>query len=154
MSTVTSVSAFLAGFSLAAVVVIADAPEHFRWAGVAVLALTIASVVLIVVAQASRLGAYYYERYKDAARSREYREKWRTRIWALYHAGIIALLAGLGAALVPRDGVGGQQGLRWLAACVAGVTAIGEVLVAIKPRAKRAAKWIGSRSPVSLRRGG
>jgi hypothetical protein len=57
MSTVTNVSGFLAGFSLAAVVVIADAPEHFRWPGLAVLALTIASVVLIVVAQASRRGA-------------------------------------------------------------------------------------------------
>ena len=33
MTTVTSVSGFLAGFSLASVVVIADAPEHFRWSG-------------------------------------------------------------------------------------------------------------------------
>ena len=35
MSPVTSVSAFLAGFSLASVVVIADGPEHFRWPGAA-----------------------------------------------------------------------------------------------------------------------
>jgi hypothetical protein len=30
MGTVTNVSAFLAGFSLASVVVIADGPDHFR----------------------------------------------------------------------------------------------------------------------------
>ena len=54
MSTVTSVSGFLAGFSLAAVVVIADDAGDFRWPGAAAPALTIASVVLIAAAQASR----------------------------------------------------------------------------------------------------
>ncbi len=116
MSTVTSVSAFLAGFSLAAVVVIANTPDSFRWPGVAVLALTIASVVLVAAAQGSRNGAYYYE---------EFRWHWRNVIWVAYHGGIVALLAGLGAALVPvegvagKPGVGGQQGLRLAAACVA-----------------------------------
>jgi hypothetical protein len=89
MSTVTSVAAFLAGFSLASVVVIADGPEHFRWPGVAALALTIASVVLILAAQGSRRGAYYYERSTEG---------WRRLIWAMYHGGIIALLVGLGGA--------------------------------------------------------
>ena len=123
MSTVTSVSGFLAGFSLAAVVVIADAPEHFRWPGAAELALTIGSVVLVVAAQASRSGAYYYE---------DYRKKSRHRIWVAYHAGIIALLAGLGAALAPLEGVAGQpgvagqQGLRWAATGVAFAVALGE----------------------------
>jgi hypothetical protein len=37
MSSVTNVSAFLAGFSLASVVVIVDGPDHFRWPGTAVL---------------------------------------------------------------------------------------------------------------------
>jgi hypothetical protein len=31
MNTVTNVSGFLAGFGLASVVVISDAPEHFLW---------------------------------------------------------------------------------------------------------------------------
>jgi len=125
MGTVTSVSAFLAGFSLAAVVVIADAPEHFRWPGVAELALTIGSAVLVVAAQASRNGAYYYE---------DYRKKWRHRIWVAYHVGIIALLVGLGAALAPlegvagKPGVAGQQDLRWAAASVAFAAALGEAV--------------------------
>jgi hypothetical protein len=116
MGTVTTVSGFLAGFSLAAVVVIADAPEHFRWPGVAVLALTIASVMLIGAVHASRNGAYYYEHF---------RMPWRHGIWVLYHGGIMALLAGLGAALAPlggeaeKPGVAGQQVLRWAALGVA-----------------------------------
>jgi hypothetical protein len=51
MSNVTNVSAFLAGFSLAAVVVIADRPQHFRWPGVAMLALTAGSVALVLAVQ-------------------------------------------------------------------------------------------------------
>jgi hypothetical protein len=56
MSTVTNMSAFLAGFSLAAVVVIVDGSEHFRWPGVALLALAVGSVMLILAVQSSRLG--------------------------------------------------------------------------------------------------
>src|SRR5438105_3330012 len=48
MTTVTNVSGFLAGFGLATVVVIAGGPGNFRWPGAALLALTIASVALIV----------------------------------------------------------------------------------------------------------
>lgn len=134
MVTVTSVSAFLAGFSLAAVVVIADAPEHFRWPGVAELALTIGSVVLVVAAQASRNGAYYYE---------DYRKKWRHWIWVAYHGGIIALLVGLGAALAPlegvadKPGVAGQQGLRWAAASVAFAIALGEAVDVVRTLVQR-----------------
>ncbi len=89
-------SAFLAGFSLASVVVIADGPEHFRWPGVAMLALTSASVVLILTAQGSR----YYRK--------SYREEWRPRIWAAYRVGIFALLVGFGAALAPLEGAAGN----------------------------------------------
>lgn len=76
MTTVTNVSAFLAGFSLAAVVVIANAPGSFRWPGTAVLAMTIGSVVLVGAAQGSRNGAHYYE---------DFREHWRYVIWLMYH---------------------------------------------------------------------
>jgi len=96
-------------------------------------------------------GAYYYDMYPgDKEKSDAYRDEWRPRLWTLYQAGIVALLAGLGAALAPRDGVGGQQALRWLAACVAFLAAIGEVISAIQPWAKR----MRNRWPVSLRRGG
>ncbi len=109
IGSVTNVSAFLAGFSLAAVVVIANAPDSFRWPGAAALALTIASVVLVLAAQESRLGARY---------SSPYSETWREVIWVAYHVGLMALFAGLGAALAPKGGAG-QQGLRWAAAYVA-----------------------------------
>ena len=151
MGTVTNLSGFMAGFSLAAVVVIADAPEHFRWPGVAVLALTVGSVVLIGTVQWSRNGAHYYERYS---------KRWRHGIWVAYHGGIIALLAGLGAALAPLEGkagmpgVAGQQGLRWAALSVAFAAAFLEVLVVIQTLVKLAAGRIGGRWPVSLRRGG
>ena len=151
MGTVTNVSGFLAGFSLAAVVVIADAPEHFRWPGVAVLALTAASVVLIGTVQWSRNGAHYYERYS---------ERWRRGIWVAYHVGIVALLAGLGAALAPLEGragmpgVAGQQGLRWAALSVAFAAAVLEMFIVIQTLVNRAAGRISGRWPVSLRRGG
>ena len=129
MSSVTNVSAFLAGFSLASVVVIVDGPDHFRWPGTAVLALTIASVVLILAAQESRRGARY---------SRTYSARARYLIWVAYHAGIIALLVGLGAVLAPRNGAGGQQDLRWAAACVAFLAALVEVGLAVRTLVKRA----------------
>lgn len=110
ISTVIGVSGFLGGFSLASVVVISDGPEHFRWPGAAALALTIASVLLLAAAQEARRGARYYRKYKAG---------WRRVIWAVYHAGIVALLAGLGAALPPRPGPGTQLGLRWGAMWVA-----------------------------------
>src|ERR1700730_3617299 len=47
MRTVGNVWGFLAGFSLATVVMISDAPDRFRWPGVAALALTIGVVVLV-----------------------------------------------------------------------------------------------------------
>jgi hypothetical protein len=50
----------------------------------------------------------------------------------LYHVGIVALLAGLAAALAPRDGVGGQQALRWVAVCVAFAAAGGEMILVVK----------------------
>src|ERR1700730_4994003 len=135
MSTVVNVSGFLAGFSLATVVVISDAPEHFRWPGVAALALTIGAVVLVGAAQFSRRGAYYS--------GEEFRPHWRSVVWVMYHGGTVALLAGLGAALVPLEGkagqagVAGQQDLRWAAACVAFAAAFGEVVFALRTPVKR-----------------
>ena len=144
MTTVSSVSAFLAGFSLASVVLIASMAGSFRWPGAAVLALTIASVVLVGAAQGSRRGAYYYE---------DFREHWRYMIWVAYHVGIVALLAGLGAALVPVEGVGGQQGLRMAAAWVAFAAAGVEVVLSIPAVVKRFRLWRNSGKLAGLLRG-
>jgi hypothetical protein len=128
VSTVTNVSGFLAGFSLASVVVISDGPDHFRWPGVSVLALTIASVVLLAAAQEAR---------RAARNNKKYKAEWRRRIWALYHAGIVMLLVGLGAALAPRPGPGTQLGLRWVAMSVAFGAALVELALAVWAAFKR-----------------
>jgi hypothetical protein len=122
ISTVINVSGFLAGFSLASVVVISDGPEHFRWPGVSVLAFTIASVVLLAAAQEARRADRYYKKYKAW---------WRRVIWAAYHVGIVMLLVGLGAALAPRPGPGMQLGLRWFAMGVAFGSALVELALAV-----------------------
>ena len=128
VSTVINVSGFLAGFSFASVVVISDGPDHFRWPGVSLLALTIASVVLLAAAQEARRAARYYKKY---------RAEWRRRIWAAYHAGIVMLLVGLGAALAPRPGPGAQLGFRWVAMGVAFAAALVELALSVRVAFKR-----------------
>jgi hypothetical protein len=124
ISTVTNVSGFLGGFSLASVVVISAGPGSFRWPGWAALAFTIASVLLLAAAQeAKRAARNYSERH----------EGWHRVIWVLYHGGIVALLAGLGAALAPKpvpDAVT-QLGLRWATMWVAFGAAFAELFLAV-----------------------
>jgi hypothetical protein len=90
---------------------------------VSLLALTIASVLLLASAQEARRGARYYS---------EFSWKWREGIWAAYHLGIVALLAGLGAALPPPGGVGTQQTLRWYAVGLAFAAALVEAILAVR----------------------
>jgi hypothetical protein len=121
VSTVMGVSGFLGGFSLASVVVISAGPDNFRWPGAAALALTIASVLLLAAAQEAKRGARFDPRYKLG---------WRNVIWAGYHAGIVMLLVGLGAALPPRPGPSPQLGLRWGAMWIAFAAAAVEAALA------------------------
>ena len=131
ISTVVGVSVFLGGFSLASVVVISDGSEHFRWPGVAVLVLTVASVVLLLSAQEARRAIRYYKKYKA---------RWRRGIWVAYHVGIIALLAGLGTALPPRPGPGTELDWRWGAMWVAFGAALVELICVGWVLAKRASE--------------
>jgi hypothetical protein len=108
INTVINVSSFLAGFSLASIIVMTGAPEDFRWPGWATLFLTIAAVVLILTAQRSQLVIRYYPRY----------EKWRDWIFVLYHAGTGTLLAGLATALAPHS-TGTEVLLHWVASGIA-----------------------------------
>ena len=137
MSTVTNVSGFLAGFSLASVVVIAGGPGVFRWPGWAVLALTIASMVLIVAAQESRQGAYYYEK--------------STKEGALRYMGPVSrghrCAAGRpGRGWGPAGGAGVQVSLRWVAMWGAFLAAFAEVLF-MTPSAARVIKRLAVRVP-------
>jgi len=114
INTIISVCGFLAGFGLASVVVIISAPEHFRWQGETILALTIASVVLAAVTVIARRKAGY--------------RRW---IWVPYHIGISALSLGLGLALAPSDDVGRQEGLRWAASGIAWLACAVELIFTV-----------------------
>jgi hypothetical protein len=120
-STITNVSGFLGGFSLASVVVISAGPDSFRWPGWAALVLAIASVLLLAAAQEARRASRQYS---------ERHEGWHRVIWVAYHTGIVALLAGLGAALAPKADAVTQLGLRWGAMWVAFGAAAVELFLA------------------------
>jgi hypothetical protein len=136
VDTVRNMSVFLGGFSLASVVIITDGFEHFRWPGVAVLALTIASVVFLVAGQEGRRAHRSFGKGSGT---------WRGRIWVVYHLGIVALFAGLGAALPPLGGVGTQQTLRWCAVWLAFAAAFVEA----GQCAREWFKWFKSRRGTS-----
>jgi uncharacterized membrane protein HdeD (DUF308 family) len=87
----TVASPLLAGFSLASVVVVAGDPQKFYWAGAAIISLTVAAITLIAAVQTSK----YVHREEPNA------EGWYHGTRMLYHNGILALLLGLGFALVP-----------------------------------------------------
>lgn len=138
----------LAGFSLASVVVIASDPSHFRWPGAAMLALTIAAVLLVNALQCSfharrdlwsadDVRAWWPEldehpeweerlRHEQDAAFRRWQQwsGWTTR---LYNAGILALLIGLVCVLPPVEG-GSNQVYRWLATAFAGAATVGELI--------------------------
>jgi hypothetical protein len=104
----------LAGFSFTGVIAISSASDHFRWPGPTVLALTLASVLLIVAVQSAK---YAYPKCQcQPAQGRHWSpETWRLLMRSSYHAGIVALLLGLAFALAPKQATAGQDGL-WSAA--------------------------------------
>jgi hypothetical protein len=115
-NTLISVCGFLAGFSLASIIVITGDPGKFRWSGAAILVLTIASVVLAAVTVIAR---------RDP----------QTRIWVPYHIGISILSLGLGFALVPvipPTGIGTQEILRWVASGIAWLACAVDLFFTVK----------------------
>jgi hypothetical protein len=120
ITTVINVSGFLAGFSLASIIVMTGDPQKFRWPGLAALFLTIAAVVLILTAQRSQLVVRNPRRY----------EKWRGWIFVLYHAGTGILLAGLATALAPQ-GTGTEARLLWVASGIAWAACIVELAYSV-----------------------
>lgn len=102
----------LAGFSFTGVIAISSAADHFRWPGPTVLALTLASVLLIAAVQSAK----YADQKRQHVRGRHWSpETWRLVMRNSYHAGIVALLLGLAFALAPKQATAGQDGL-WSAA--------------------------------------
>src|SRR6266536_969184 len=121
INTLISVGVFLAGFGLASVLVIASAPQHFRWQGGTILALTIASVVLAAVTVIARNPAGDY----------------RGWIWVPYHIGISVLSLGLCLALIPLNDVTTQDSLRWAASSIAWLACAVELSLTIYWLVKR-----------------
>jgi len=125
-----------AGFGFATLILVSEDANKFRWSGLTILVLAIASVSLILSVQSTHQARMYLPTLEDfqAQResggslpnwlnenSREY--KW-ARLWgtvtrASYHLGMVLLLGGLALVLAPPGGKGIDYVLRWSASAIA-----------------------------------
>jgi hypothetical protein len=124
-----------AGFGFATLIVVNEDAGKFRWPGLTILVLTIASVSLILSVQGTHQARMYLPMLADFQAQREigspanfedkksdeYKRARRagqgTRL--AYHVGVVSLLAGLALALAPPNGTGIDYALRWSASAVA-----------------------------------
>ena len=130
VETMTGVAApLLAGFSIAVIGVVAQAPDNFRFPGLALLLLVMAAVAMVLCVQVGfRARSLIYsaadveawwpqsDRQKDGSTERFLRQiqvddytKWVTQHkWArrLYNTAIVVLALGMGAVLMPPDTYG------------------------------------------------
>jgi len=145
----------LAGFSTTSVIVVSDDAANFRWPGATILALALASILLILAVQFAyhaRIDLSDWSDRKDRKESlaplqesdggdtdtrdgishQQDRDDyqmgltWTKRTQRAYRWGITALLAGLGLAVAPHHATGIQGCLQWLATFLAFVVCIGE----------------------------
>lgn len=128
-------SPLLAGFSLAAAISTAGKTDGLRWPGLAILALTMAAILLIGSIQFSFIARQYIWSPNDVknwwpdmhegtpreirlrdeqARSLVDWMRWSSRMRISYNSGIVLLLGGLGSALAP-DSDAAQPVFRWAA---------------------------------------
>jgi uncharacterized protein YndB with AHSA1/START domain len=114
----------LGGFSLASVIAVSGNAGNSRWPGAAIVALTIAALILIVTVQAAQVArralaqradlpiwgsvhdrspesGFVEEACRETDRALVAAKTWYKRARRLYHCGIIALLTGLALVLVP-----------------------------------------------------
>lgn len=142
----------LAGFSTTSVIVVSDDAANFRWPGPTVLALTIASVLLIgsiQFAYHARVEFSISSDRKDSsvpppdgngggpdtqdAKSQRARHHlkgltWTSRAHFVYHWGLFFLLAGLGLAVAPHHAMGTQGTFQWWATVLAWVACVAELV--------------------------
>jgi hypothetical protein len=126
----------LAGFSVTSVIVVSDNAANFRWPGPAILALGLASVVLIIAVQCGYIA-------RERHSSGETVKAWARAMQITYYCGVVALLAGLGLVLAPLHGTGVENVLRWIASVIAFAGCGLEVIYIFR-------RW-RSGSPVKLR---
>jgi hypothetical protein len=133
----TVASPLLAGFSLASVIIVSGDAKNFRWPGAAMLALTIAAIMLFVALQCGLMARLYQpdvqegperQRLLHMERAKEFRPWWDWTVGArvAHYCGIVTLLLGLSLALPPQPDNGGQGSLRWAASGVAFAACLGE----------------------------
>jgi hypothetical protein len=108
----------LAGFSFTAVIAVSEDAEKFRWADAAIISLTVAAVALIAAVQCSK---YVDEEYCNHVR-------WYGGVLIFYHAGLVALLLGLGFVLAPLHAVGSPDLPRWVACSLALAASAGQAI--------------------------
>lgn len=108
----------LAGFSLTAVIAISEDAGKFRWADAAIPSLAVAAVTLIAAVQLAK--GVHKEDLKKVRRCGQ--------AYIAYHAGLVALMLGLGFALAPLHVVGSPAGPRWAACGIALAAATGQFI--------------------------
>ena len=166
LDAVTTIAApLLAGFSITVIAAVAASSEKFRWPGIALLALTVAAVLLVASLQ---LGFYARQHLYSAAdvadwwtpeyleeshraerRQREQQEdfaRWKkisSKARTTYNIGITILALGVASVLVPLPSAShSESSFRWAAAAVATMAALGELAWSTVPMLRR---WLERR---------
>ncbi len=150
----------LAGFSTTSVVVVSDDAGNFRWPGATILALAIASVVLIAAIQFAYHARIYLSEWsgqkdreplpspsqasgsddagKQNANSAQQKSdyelglRWTKWTQRAYHIGIVTLVLGLALAVAPHGTTGAEGTLRWCAFGLAAVTCAVEAIYVVR----------------------
>ena len=129
-----------AGFSVTAVIVVSDDAASFLLPGEAILALAVASVVLMASVQCLYHARMYLITQAEDSRggtssSRGFSDpngvSWARGARITYHCGIVALLAGLGLTLAPPHSWGLENDLRWFASIIAFVLCAAEAVFTV-----------------------
>lgn len=136
-------AALLAGFSIAIIGVIAQAPDSIRWPGWSLLLLTIAAAFLVACVQCGFWARAYLYSHSEILdwRPGQWDEKeekalldeqqscesvgstWEDAAEWTYHLGLIALATGVGLVLAPSTS-SHESVVRWAAASVAFASAL------------------------------
>lgn len=144
----TVAAPLLAGFSVTLAGVVMQATDKFRWPGLGLLLLAVAAVLLLFCVQCGFWARHelafpeevvqWWPDFRSSPdrRSRvaeEQRRRYQSyRQWAdsarrAYNCAIVALLAGVAVTLIPVEN-GWDSVMRWCAAGVFGLAALGEII--------------------------
>jgi len=140
----------LAGFTVALIGVVAQAPANFRWPGIALLLLLLTAVLFVMCLQCGFWARQYlvsrdeaaawFDDFESVTRQEQVRreqvayahvyEGWAQRCKLLYRLALQAMFAALLVVLLPTSGGDGaiQSGWRWAAASLAALAFILEAL--------------------------